>query len=148
MVPNLAMTVCHAPEGSTASNLGWLLQLMIVRRVTTALQRKTFVIQIQAASCVHEAIFAQLVLPILSVVAQELIKVVCNKCLVMIALKVTTALQTPLFHWSVLPIITVLMGHTHQLSALLEHLQTATKLDSAMTTSADLVFQGIIANAV
>lgn len=112
MVPNLEATVCHALEGSTASNLGCLFQLMTVMRVTFAQQKKTFVIQIQVTFSVQKAIFAQMVQPIHSVVAQGHIKIVRNKCHVMIALKVITASQTPLIHWRVLPIITVLMGHT------------------------------------
>lgn len=93
-------------------------------QVTTALQKKTFVIQIQATSSAPTAIFAQRVLPIHSVVAQGHIKVVSNKYHVMPALKVTTASQTLLIHWRVLPIITALMGHTHPWSALMEHIQT------------------------
>ena len=114
MVPNPATIVYHALEGSTVSNLGCSLQLISVKRVTTAQQKKTFVIQIQVTSSVQLAISARMVHPIHSVVAQGHIKVVSNKCHVMIALKVFTVLQTPLIHWHVLPIITVLMGHTLQ----------------------------------
>ena len=129
MVPNLVTTVCHALEGNTASNLGCLLQLMTVMQVTFAQQKKTFVIQTQATFSVQKAIFAQKVRPIHSVVAQGHIKVVRSKCHVMIALKVITASQTPLIHWCVLLIITVLMGHTRHWFALTEHLRTAMKLD-------------------
>lgn len=128
MVPNLAMTVYHALEGSTVTNLGCLLQLIPVKRVTTAQQKKTFVIQIQVTSSVQLVISAQMVQPIHSVVLQGHIKVVSSKCHVMIALKVITVLQTPLIHWRVLPIITVPMGRTLQWSALTEHLPTAMKL--------------------
>ena len=64
MVQNLATTVYHALEGSTASNLGRFLQLIYVARVTIAQQKQTFVIQIQATSSVQSAIFAPLVRPI------------------------------------------------------------------------------------
>ena len=128
MVPNLATTVYHALEGSTVLNLGCLLQLISVKRVTTAQLKKTFVIQIQVTFSVQLAISARLVQPIHSVVVQGHIKVVSNKYHVMTVLKVITVLQTPLIHWHVLPIITVLMGHTLQWSAQMELLPTAMKL--------------------
>lgn len=98
LVPKLAMTVCHALEGSTAMSLDCWLQLLTVAQVTTAQQKKTFVIQIQVTSSVQLAIFVQMVLPIHSVVDQGRIKVVSSKCLVMFALKVTTVWLTPLIH--------------------------------------------------